>query len=406
MPEMLKTIKAILRLFADTYTAWVRGPAIPLGAAIAFYTALSLAPLLIFVLTLTGTVIGAEAVEGELVTQTEQIVGHDAARTIGSIISQGYAIPVGAGIIGSLAGLVSVVLGASVLFWQIKRALNIVWGIRRQPRSRMRGLLRLVLDRLLASGMVIGTGALLLISVVLDASLSALRQWVTAVMPEMAQEVRVLSSLQALRFAVFFSLITFAIAIIFKVLPNADIAWRDIWVGAGVTSLMLSAGNQGISWYLATWSFRSAYGAAGSLLAFLIWVYFSAQVFFFGAEFTQGYADKYGSGIAPHKDALLIVQRHRTQHNLTHPAGIQLAVEEALAADASDASAQAQIIGAEQGGDTEPPAEQQGSTISPRARRTLRYGGALAAVTALVIGVYYGIRRATSHAKKSSKIGG
>jgi membrane protein len=401
---MLETIKAILRLFAKAYEAWIRDAAIQLGAAIAFYTALSLAPLLIFAITLASTIPGVESVEGRLVTQTEEIAGHDAAGTIGAIINQEYTIPAGTGILGSLAGLASLILGASVLFWQIKRALNIVWGIQRQPRSRVRGVLKFIQGRLLASAMVIGTGTLLLLSVTLDTSLTALRQWLTATMPELVHGERVLSILQALKFVMSFSLITFAIIIVYKILPDADLAWKDAWIGASVTSLMLSIGNLGIGWYLATWSFRSAYGAAGSLLAFLMWVYFSAQVFFFGAEFTRAYADSYGSGIVPHKDTFLITRRYRTQYDLTQPEGVQMALDDALAADAigplpgslEDAAAQETAI--------HPASEREANALGQRARRTLRYGGALAAGTALIIGVYYAVRRATSRSKKGSGI--
>jgi membrane protein len=401
---MLETIKAILRLFAKAYEAWIRDAAIQLGAAIAFYTALSLAPLLIFAITLASTIPGVESVEGRLVTQTEEIAGHDAAGTIGAIINQEYTIPAGTGILGSLAGLASLILGASVLFWQIKRALNIVWGIQRQPRSRVRGVLKFIQGRLLASAMVIGTGTLLLLSVTLDTSLTALRQWLTATMPELVHGERVLSILQALKFVMSFSLITFAIIIVYKILPDADLAWKDAWIGASVTSLMLSIGNLGIGWYLATWSFRSAYGAAGSLLAFLMWVYFSAQVFFFGAEFTRAYADSYGSGIVPHKDTFLITRRYRTQYDLTQPEGVQMALDDALAADAigplpgslEDAAAQETAI--------HPASEREANALGQRARRTLRYGGALAAGTALIIGVYYAVRRATSRPKKGSGI--
>lgn len=393
---MLGTIKTILRLFSDTYAAWARDAAIQLGAAIAFYTALSLAPLLIFVFTLAGAILDAEAVEGELVTQTEEIAGRDAAGAVGSIIHQGHTIPAGTGIIGSIAGLISLILGASILFWQVKRALNTVWGIRRNPRSRVRGMLDILRGRLLASALVIGVGILLLASVMFDTSLSALRQWVAATMPELVQGIRILYVLQALKFAISFSLITFAIVIIYRILPNADVAWKDAWIGASITSLMLSIGNLGIGRYLATWSFRSAYGAAGPLLVFLIWVYFSAQVFFFGAEFTQVYANEYGSGIIPHKDTLLIIHRHRTQHDLTNPEGVRLALEKALTADEMESTATLRPDIGNLAIVTQPQAEYQKKGGVPQNRkRMLQYGGMLAATAALAIGVYYGVRRIT-----------
>lgn len=403
---MVKVAKIILSLLADAYAAWTRDAAIQLGAAIAFYAALSLAPLLIFVFTLAGAVLGAETVEGELVTQTEEFVGHDAAITVGSILQRGYTIPTGTGLAGSVAGLVSLVLGASVLFWQVKRALNTVWGIRRHPQSRVRGLLDFIQGRLLSAVMVIGVGALLLLSAILDTSLSALRQWISAVIPESGQEVRVLLILQVLKFVMSFSLITFAITIVYKTLPDADVKWKDAWIGANVTSLMLSVGNLGIGWYLATWSFRLAYGTAASLLAFLIWIYFSAQVFFFGAEFTQVYANKYGSGIIPHKNTLLIIHRRRTHHDLADPEGVLSALEEALAAD------EAEVTIIPQASEDSREAEDQirsqqykhSGTADDQTRRTLRYGGMLAAATALAIGAYYGFRRISRRPGNRNKI--
>jgi hypothetical protein len=254
--------------------------------------------------------------------------------------------------------------------------------------------------------MVIGAGALLLLSALLDTSLSALRQWIVVVIPESEQEVRVLIILQVLKFVMSFSLITFAIAILFKTLPDADVGWKDAWIGANVTSLMLSIGNLGIGWYLATWSFRSAYGTAGSLLAFLIWIYFSAQVFFFGAEFTQVYADKYGSGIVPHKDTLLIIHRRRTHHDLANPEGVLIALEEALAADESEMAVNPHALEGNHGAEDQQSLEDRGQAgvEGLRTRRTIRYGGMLAATTALVIGVYYGFRRISRRPGNRGKI--
>jgi membrane protein len=375
----MKLVKAILDLLKETFEAWQRDGAILLGAAISFYAALSLAPLLIFTVVFAGTVYGAEIAESELVTQTEEIAGHDVAVTIGDIVYRAN-LP-RQGVFATAIALLTLLFGASNVFWQIKRALNTAWGIRHRPNGRMRGVLGIIRGRALAFAMVFGACALLLVSLALDTSLSALRRVIAEMMPHLTEGLRLLYALQGLKFLLSFALLNFAIAVIYKVLPDAEVAWRDVGIGAAVTTLLLSGGNLVIGWYLANRGVGSAYGTAGSLLAFLVWVYYSALVFFFGAEFTRVYANKYGSRIIPGEDTLLIVHRQHTPDDLLRewPGPGELNAPQ-------DAMAVAEVQ----------PEEERAK--AGRGSKIRRYGGAAAAVAALAVGVFVGVRRIGNNA--------
>jgi membrane protein len=376
----MKLVKAILDLLKETFEVWQRDGAILLGAAISFYAALSLAPLLIFAVVFAGTVYGAEAAESELVTQTEEIAGPDVAVTIGDIVYRAN-LP-RQGVFATVVALLTLLFGASNVFWQIKRALNTAWGIRHRPNGRMRGVLGIIRGRALAFAMVFGACALLLVSLALDTSLSALRRVIAEMMPHLTEGLRLLYALQGLKFLLSFALLNFAVAVIYKVLPDAEVAWKDVSIGAAVTTLLLSGGNLVIGWYLANRGVGSAYGTAGSLLAFLVWVYFSALVFFFGAEFTRVYANKYGSWIIPGEDTLLIVHQQHTLGDLLRG---QLGPGELNAPQDAMVAAEVQ------------PEEERAK--AGRESKIRRYGGAVAAVAALAVGVFVGVRRIGNNAE-------
>jgi membrane protein len=201
------------------------------------------------------------------------------------------------GIVAAAIAAVTLLLGASGLFGQLQDALNTIWGVKPKPG---RGMWRLIQDRFLSVMAVLGTGFLLLVSLVLSAALSALGKWFGGLLP--APEVL----LQALNFLVSFGVITVLFAMIFKLLPDARITWRDVWVGAGITALLFTLGKFLIGLYLGKSNVGSAYGAAGSLVIVLVWVYYSAQILLFGAEFTQVYANTSGAAIVPTEQATAV----------------------------------------------------------------------------------------------------
>ena len=200
------------------------------------------------------------------------------------------------GIVATVVATATLLLGASGVFGQLQDSLNTIWGV--QPKEG-RGIWGLIKDRFISFAALLGTGFLLLVSLVLSAGLAAFGKWFGGWLP--APEV----VLQVLEFLISFAVITGLFAMIFKILPDAQVAWRDVWVGAALTALLFTVGKFAIGLYLGKSDVGSAYGAAGSLVILLVWVYYSAQILLFGAEFTQVYANAVGSRIVPSKDAVV-----------------------------------------------------------------------------------------------------
>jgi membrane protein len=278
-------LKAIVSLLKDTFTEWSEDKASRLGAAVAFYTVFSLAPLLVVVIAVAGFLFGPAAVQGQIQGQIAGLVGTQAAQLVQTMIAGAYHPA--AGIVATVLGLATLLLGATGLFGELQDALNTIWKVEPKPR----GIFETVRGRVLLFAMVLVIAFLLLVSLVISAGLAALGQFLGNVLP--VPEV----VLHALNFVISFLFVTLLFALIYKVLPDAEIAWRDVWVGAAVTSLLFAVGKLAIGLYLGHSGTSSAYGAAGSLVVLLLWVYYSAQILFFGAEFTQLYARRYGSKV-------------------------------------------------------------------------------------------------------------
>jgi membrane protein len=284
--EAWKTLK-------QTTSEWLDDNAPRLGAALAFYSVLSIAPLLVIALAIAGAVFGQEAARGELLSQMEGMVGSQGATAIQEMIA--HAHKPAAGTIATVLGVVTLLFGAGGVFGQLQDALNTIWDVR--PKSG-RGVWGMIKDRFFSFTLVLGTGFLLLVSLVVSAAMHALSEYLVGLMPGAA----ILG--HALNFALSFGATTVLFALIFKFVPDARVAWRDVWVGALLTAALFAAGKFLLGLYLGRGSIGSAYGAAGSLVVLLIWIYYSAQILFFGAEFTQVYAKRYGSGIKPAEDAV------------------------------------------------------------------------------------------------------
>jgi membrane protein len=273
-------------LFKEAFWQWIEDNPSQLGAALAYYAIFAIAPLLVIAVAIAGLVFGVQATENQLVGALQGLVGQEIATAIQATIRS--ASTPRSGIVATVVGIATSFLGAAGVVAQLQSALNTIWQVEPQPG---RGVLGVVKDYVVSFLMVLGLGFFLLVSLVVSTGMSALSHSVTAVLPGGAVVW------QGVDFLVSFALITVLFALTYKIVPHVRIAWKDVWIGAAMTSLLFTIGKLLIGWYLAHSSVTSAYGAAGSVVVILLWVYYSAQVFFFGAEFTRVYAHKHGAGI-------------------------------------------------------------------------------------------------------------
>jgi membrane protein len=285
--------KALWNLLAEVYSGWRDDKASRLAAALAFYTVLSLAPILVIVIAIAGIAFGEVAVRGAIIDTIQGLVGTEGAQAI-RLVMENAARP-GHSTAAATAGLATLLFGACGVFIELKDSLNTIWDVRQRPG---RGIFGTIKDYFFSLSMVVGIGFLLMASLVVSAALSAFGIFIGGIM----QAGYILP--RALNFIISFIVITFLFALIYKVIPDAEIGWSDVWIGAAATSLLFSVGKFLIGLYLGHSTVGSAYGAAGSLVIFMIWVYYSAQVFLLGAEFTQVYSERFGSRIKPEKDAV------------------------------------------------------------------------------------------------------
>jgi len=275
-----------LRLLVDkSVNAWVDDYAPSMGAAIAYYTLFSIAPLIILMIAVAGMAFGQEAAEGEIVTQLQGRIGFEAAAVVQDLIKS-VSKP-GAGAIASAVGLFTLLLGATSVFGELQSALNRIWRV--PEPARHGSLFNLVRTRLLSFGMVLFLGFLLLLSLSFGTFLSSVGQWSNHWFSGWQ------TVLQFANFLVSFLANACIFAMIYKFMPRARIAWRDVGIGAAVTAFLLEISKLLIGFYLGRSSVASSFGAAGSLVLFLVWVYLSAQIFLLGAEFTWVYSHQRGS---------------------------------------------------------------------------------------------------------------
>ena len=282
----------IWKLLSATYTKWTADHAQGLGAALAFYAIFSLAPLLLIVIAIAGSVFGQEAAQGEIIGQIQGLVGEESAKAIQTMLEE--ARKPAAGIIATVVAIVLLFLGATGVFAQLQEALNIIWRVEAKPEQ---GMWKILKDRFISLLAVLGTGFLLLISLVISAALSAIGTTLEQFLPVPG------FLLQLINFLVSFAIVTLLFAMIYKLLPDRSIQWSDVWIGAIITSLLFTIGKFVIGVYLGKSDVGIAYGAAGSLVVMLMWVYYASQIFLFGAEFTAIYAHARGSKLAPSPQA-------------------------------------------------------------------------------------------------------
>ena len=282
---LLVRAKQVWSLFREAVDAWMEDYAPSMGAALAYYTLFSIAPLLLIVIGLAGLIFGDEAARGEIFGQLQGLMGDEGAAAVERLL-QSVDKPEG-GAIASLTGIVMLALGATTVFGELQNALDRIW--RAPARKKTSGWWNLLRSRLLSFGMILGVSFLLMVSLVMSALVSALgKLWGPAFKgwESMAHLLDILVS---------FGIVTLMFAMIYKLIPRVHIRWRDVWVGAAVTAALFALGKFIIGLYLGKSSVASAFGAAGSLVVMMVWVYYSAQLFLLGAEFTWVYAHTYGS---------------------------------------------------------------------------------------------------------------
>ena len=282
VPKPLRTAGSLVK---DTFNKWLADNAPRLGASIAFYTISSLAPLLIIAIAVAALFFGQQAAEGQIVGQMASLVGQDGGKAIETTLAatrQQHS-----GVIATIIGIGALIVASTGLFVELQSSLNDIWGVKPKPNdSAVKSLLK---SRLISFSMVVGIGFLLMVSLIISAVISALGESMKAWIPEYPLLLQISNQL------ISFGIITALFAMMYKILPDTPISWRDVWVGAAVTAVLFTLGKFLIGLYLGRSSMASAYGAAGSFVVILVWIYYSSMLFFFGAEFTCIYARQHGS---------------------------------------------------------------------------------------------------------------
>jgi membrane protein len=280
-PYWLRRVNTVL---TESLKAWIDHRAASKGAALAFYTLFSMTPILVLAIAVAGYFFGAKAAQGEIIAQLQGLVGPNGAQAIQALLAA--ARNPTSGLVATIVASILLLLGATSVFAELKGSLDELWGIEKPRESSVMALLR---TRLLSFGLVLVLAFLLLISLVVSAALAVLERYATGSWSSSAVVLSTLSSL------ISFGVIVCLFAVIYKMLPDVPLSWRDVGIGAVFTAALFSLGKYAIGLYLGNSGVASSFGAAGSMVALLLWVYYSAQIFFLGAEFTRQYALCFGS---------------------------------------------------------------------------------------------------------------
>lgn len=308
----------MFNLLKDTVREWREDGANRLAAALAYYTTFSLAPLLVLIIAIAGLVGGQEVAQTQTMAQVQDLLGVEGREFVQGMIES--ASKPRTGLTATIIGTVTLLFGALGVFGELQNSLNTIWEVKPKPaKGFVDGVKRFIVKRLLSFTMVLGIGFLLLASLVVSAAISAMaayigNRWTLADF-----------WLELINFLVSFLVVTVLFAMIFKFLPEIKIAWKDVWLGAAVTSVLFSLGKFLIGLYLGRSEVGNTFGAAGSLAILLIWIYYSAQILFFGAEFTQVYANRYGSRIVPDPGMVKLTEKERAEKGIPHEKNLKKA---------------------------------------------------------------------------------
>ncbi|MFT3997845.1 MAG: YihY/virulence factor BrkB family protein [Asticcacaulis sp.] len=280
-------LRLLRQMLIETWTEWNEDNAPRLGAALAFYSILSIGPLLLIVTGIAGIAFGRDAVNGYLMTELGTLIGDQGAAAVQTMLSGAFNPHQGA--IATAIGLITLIISATGFFAQLQDAMNAIWNVE-LDRKHWTWFIK---KRLLSFTLVVGIGFLLLVSLVVSAGLSAFSAFISPYVPAPVMGL--------LNIVLSYAVVTFLFAMTFRILPDAHISWSDVWVGALITAVLFTIGKQLIGLYLGQSALSSAYGAAGSLIVLLVWIYYSTLIFFFGAEFTQVYSRHLGKTIKPRR---------------------------------------------------------------------------------------------------------
>ena len=291
MDKKYITFKGIFKIIKDSFSGFADDKIIKLSGSLAYSTVFSFGPLLIMIISLCGLFFGREAIEGQVYHQLVSFVGDDTAKQLQQIIKN--ASLSGKSTTAAIVGGVTLLIGATAIFSEIQDSINQIWGIKPKPKK---GWLQFIKNRVLSFSIIIGLGFLLLVSLGVNTVLDAFNQKLQHMFPHVAVVI-----FYVMNMLITLVVISLIFAVIFKVLPDADIRWRDVKTGAVATAILFMLGKAAISFYISKSNVGSTYGAAGALVILLLWVYYSSIILYFGAEFTKAYANEYASPIHPNQ---------------------------------------------------------------------------------------------------------
>ncbi|MGE5224422.1 MAG: YihY/virulence factor BrkB family protein [Omnitrophica WOR_2 bacterium] len=361
-------IKDFISFMKKVFKEWSEDKVSRLAAALSYYTVFSLAPFLVIIIAIIGLILGNQQnVQNQVMVQIQDLVGQSGAQAIQSMI-EGARRP-SSSIIAAMLGVVFLLLGASGLFGQLQDSLNTIWEVTPKPNQ---GILGIVKQRFFSFAMVLGIAFLLLVSLIISTVLSALGRFTLGLFPGFDV------IMQVINFIFSFAVVTLLFALMFKYLPDVKISWGDVWFGSIVTALLFTIGKFLIGLYLGRSSYTSTYGAAGSLVILLLWIYYSGQILFLGAEVTKVYANQYGTRIVPEPNAVSLTEAARAQQGIPH----RQTLEKDVGVKQAEALAQkpSPVVAFQR---TAPQGEKVEKPLIPE-QKSLRAFGALASTLALV----------------------
>lgn len=295
----MKAIKKYFHVLKGAASGFSQDNCSKLSAALSYYTIFAIGPLLLIVISLSAIFYARDAVQGRIYGQIKDLVGSDAALQVQDIIKNSQYS--NKGIIGTVIGTVILVIGATGIFTEIQDSINFIWSLRAKPK---RGIIKYLINRLLSFSLIVSLGFLLIVSLVVSALLDLLSDRLTNFFPHTTVYIFYVVNL-----AIIFAIISLLFAIIFKVLPDGKIKWKDAFVGACFTAVLFMIGKAAIGFYLGRSNLGATYGTAASVILILTWVYYTSLILYFGAEFTKSYALEYGGGIIPNDTAVFIIKR-------------------------------------------------------------------------------------------------
>lgn len=308
-------MRVIFNLIKKTFKEWSEDKASRLAAALAYYTVFSIPPLLVIAIGIAGLFTDRQVIEDQVINQAGALMGSQGSEAIETILESSEEP--GRGELGpTLISLALLLFGASGVFTQLQDAMNTIWNVKADPD---RTILETIKERIFSFTMVLGIGFVLLVSLMLSTLLASFGNFVGGLLSE--AEILLL----IVNFVISFLIFTLLFALIYKVVPDVDIAWRDVWIGAVMTAILFKIGEYALGFYFERSDPTSAFGAAGSVILLLLWVYYSAQILFLGAEFTQVYSTEFGSGIQPERDAVPLAEEDRVKQGIPSQENVESA---------------------------------------------------------------------------------